>query len=70
MRGIPTAMVATHPFRKMAETEVRVLGLKDLPITFIPHPVGGLKPDLVTKKAEVAIDEIVTALTQPRGDGA
>ncbi|HEX2174113.1 MAG TPA: hypothetical protein VHL09_16900 [Dehalococcoidia bacterium] len=69
MRGIPTAMVATHPFRKMAETEVRVLGLKDLPITFIPHPVGGLKPDLVVRKAEAAVTDVVAALTQPRSAG-
>jgi hypothetical protein len=59
-------MVATHPFRKMAETEVRVLGLKDLPITFVPHPIGGLKPDLVRDKAEAAASDVVTALTQPR----
>ena len=70
MRGVPTAMVATHPFRKMAETEVRVLGLKDLPITFIPHPVGGLKPDLVTAKAEAAINDIVHALTHTRSSGS
>jgi hypothetical protein len=59
-------MVATHPFRKMAETEIRVLGLKDLPITFIPHPVGGLKPDLVRDKAVAAVADVVSALTQPR----
>lgn len=69
MQGIPTAMVATHPFRKMAETEVRVLGLKELPITFIQHPVGGLKPNLVTQKAQGAIDDVVSALTKPRSSG-
>ena len=63
-------MVATHPFRKMAETEVRVLGLKDLPIVFIPHPIGGLKPELVTTKAETALPDIVASLTEARGDGS
>ena len=63
-------MVATHPFRKMAETEVRVLGLKELPIVFIPRPVGGLKPELVSAKPEAALPDIVGSLTQARGNGA
>ena len=63
-------MVATQPFRKMAETEVRVLGLKDLPVVFIPHPVGGLRPELVTAKAEAAVSDIVAALTKARSNGS
>ena len=63
-------MVATHPFRKMAETEIRVLGLKELPVVFVPHPIGGLRRPQVEEKAAAALSDVVAALTNPRGGGS
>ena len=37
-----------------------------LPIVAVPHPIGGLKPEEVQRKAEMAIEEIVHVLTSPR----
>ena len=37
-----------------------------LPIVTVPHPMGGLKPEEVRRKAEMAIEEIVHVLTSPR----
>ena len=36
-----------------------------LPITVIPHPLAGNKPDEVKKKAAAIADEVVAILTQP-----
>ena len=37
-----------------------------LPIVTVPHPLGGLKPEEVHRKAEMPIEEIVHVLTTPR----
>ncbi len=36
-----------------------------LPIVVVPHPLGGLRPDEVHRKAEGAVQEIARVLTSP-----
>ncbi|MBI4641580.1 MAG: hypothetical protein HY731_12850 [Candidatus Tectomicrobia bacterium] len=36
------------------------------PLAVISHPLGGLRPDEVKKKAEGALEEVIYILTQPR----
>ena len=38
--------------------EAEALQMPRLPIVSIPHPVGGLKPEEVAKRASVALHEI------------
>ena len=42
-----------------------MLGMSGVPITVIPHPLAGNKPDEVRRKAEAIADEVAAILTQP-----
>ena len=65
--GIPTAAVATEPFRDEALEQARLLGMPDYRLVFIPHPVQLLAPDELTAFADRAFEEIVARLTHARG---
>ncbi len=49
----------------MARSEAEALGLKDVPLVIVPHPIGGLPAARVRAKADAALDEIVANLVQP-----
>jgi hypothetical protein len=62
-RGIIAAAICTHPFEPMARREREALGLPDLPVLFIGHPLGGLRAEeVVTRAGEVvdAFDKLVS----------
>jgi hypothetical protein len=40
----------------MAERERRGLGMSDLPVLIIGHPLGGLRPDEVGSRVNEAVD--------------
>ena len=44
-KGIPTATLITHVFEDYARGLARMQGMKELPITVIPHPVAARKPE-------------------------
>ncbi|HYB20811.1 MAG TPA: UGSC family (seleno)protein, partial [Thermodesulfobacteriota bacterium] len=46
----------------MGLAEARALGMASLPIVTVPHPVGGLPPAQVEKKADQALEDVVRAL--------
>ena len=62
-RGIPTVTVGSHLFVRLAETERRALGMPDLPMAIVPHPIGGMKSEDVQAKADEVLDVVVAALT-------
>jgi hypothetical protein len=53
-RGIPTAVLCSEPFLKLARTQAQVFGVPDLPIIVIPHPLGGISIEQVEGRAHVA----------------
>lgn len=61
-RGVPTVTICTDEFLSLALAEARALGMPDLPIVTVPHPVGGLLPEHVEKKADQALKEVIRAL--------
>ena len=63
--GIPTVVMGTFEFEQLARLEARNRGLADLPLALIPHPLGGIREDEVVRKADLAIDLVVRALTRP-----
>ena len=63
-RGVPTVVLGTWEFEALAKLEARNRGIADLPLALIPHPLGGIHEDEVLKKAELAIDEVVRAVTR------
>ena len=62
-RGIATVTVGSHLFVRLAETERRALGMPDLPMAIVPHPIGGMKSKDVQAKADGVLDVVVAALT-------
>ena len=63
-QGIPTVVMGTFEFEQLARLEARNRGLADLPLALIPHPLGGIREEEVIKKADLAIDLVVRAVTK------
>ena len=62
-RGIPTAVVGTEPFVDEAIEQAAVLGLPQLRMVTVPHPVQLLSPGQIYDLADAAMDEIESRLT-------
>ena len=63
--GMPTAAVATEPFRDEALEQARLLGMPDYRMVFVPHPVQLLSLAELQGLADAVFEEIVLRLTQP-----
>jgi len=63
-QGIPTVVMGTYEFEQLAKLESRNRGLADLPLALIPHPLGGIREEEVVKKADLAVDVVVRAVTK------
>ena len=64
-KGVPTAYVTTDEFAFQARREAQMLGMGQLPIATVPHPLADNEPETVVKKAAVVAGEIVEILTTP-----
>jgi hypothetical protein len=62
-QGVPTVVLGTQEFEALARLEARNRGLEALPLALVPHPLGGIGEDEVRKKADLAIDAVLKALT-------
>jgi hypothetical protein len=62
-RGIATAGVGTEPFVDEALLQARVLGMPDLRLAYVPHPVQLLSSDDLATLAASAYPRIVALLT-------
>ena len=63
-QGIPTVVMGTNEFEQLAKLEAKNRGLADLPLALIPHPLGGIREEEVVKKADLAVDVVVRAVTK------
>ena len=64
--GIPAAAVMTDRFVRSADVVASVNGLPDYPFTVIEHPVANNSDEVLRKKAEIAVKQIVAVLTEGR----
>jgi hypothetical protein len=64
-RGVPTAVMGTVEFEALARLEAKNRGIEALPLALVPHPLGGIRDDEVLKKADLAIDLVLKAVTRP-----
>ena len=62
-RGVPTAGVGTLPFADEALEQARVLGMPDLRMVLVTHPVQLLEPAELDTLADGAVERIVELLT-------
>jgi hypothetical protein len=61
-RGVPTAGVGTEPFVDEAIEQARTLGMPDLRLVLVAHPVQLLDDDAVAELADAALERIVAKL--------
>jgi hypothetical protein len=56
-------VLGTDAFVSLGEAAARSLGMPHLPLTTVPHPIGGIDAKLVRAKAEAIVDRVIAALT-------
>jgi hypothetical protein len=56
--------MGTLEFEQLARLESKNRGLQDLPLALIPHPLGGIREEEVIKKADLAVEVVVAAVTK------
>jgi hypothetical protein len=63
-RGIPTAGIGTIPFADEALEQARVLGMPDLRMLLVEHPVQLLEPDALDALADAVFEQVLQRLQQ------
>jgi len=63
-RGLVAAVICSDPFLKLGRNQARVLGVPDLPLIVIAHPLGGLGLDGVKERAGVATPQVVNLIKE------
>ncbi len=61
--GVPAVTVCTDAFIGLARQETRNLGLPDLALAIVRHPLGGESAEVVAERAQDALDQVVRGLT-------
>ncbi|HLH67752.1 MAG TPA: hypothetical protein VKY90_01650 [Candidatus Dormibacteraeota bacterium] len=54
--------IVTQPFLGIARTQARLLGLEPARVVTVEHPLDGLEPDAVRRRAEAAVEAVVGSL--------
>lgn len=64
-RGTPTVTLGTDAFARLAALQAKAMGHPDLLVITVEHPLGGIEPDDVLRKADIAAAAIIDRLTPP-----
>lgn len=62
-QGVPTFTFCTLPFRTLAQVRRESLGLPDLPVLFLPHPMMTKTTAEIEQLADQVVEEVVQSLT-------
>lgn len=62
-KGTPTATVNSDEFVRLGQSEARSLGMPDLPLITVPHPMGDISESDVRTRAQNIIPEVLKVLT-------
>ena len=54
--------ICSDRFEFLARYTAKSLGMPDLPLVIVPHPIGGLSPEEVKAKADGIIDNVIGRL--------
>jgi hypothetical protein len=60
--------VGTDAFTRLAALQSKAMGMPDLAVVVVDHPLGGIEPDEVRRKARGALAAVVELLSD-RGSG-
>src|SRR5262249_33868549 len=62
-KGVPTVTICTEAFIGLAREESKNLGMPDLPLAIIKHPIGGESRAVIHQRADDAVAQVIRALT-------
>ena len=65
--GRPTVLVATEALRELTDQTAHDLGLPVLRVVSVAHPIGGVVPDEIRRRADGVVDEVLALLTNTAG---
>ncbi|MCH7737062.1 MAG: hypothetical protein IH872_06640 [Chloroflexi bacterium] len=65
-RGVRTVVVGTDRFKRLGEVERRSLGMAELTMAIVEHPLGGLQAEALLAKADGLLEQVVKGLTGSR----
>jgi hypothetical protein len=60
--GTPAVVVTTTAFETLAHHEAHTLGMEDLPLLVVDHPLGGEPPERIELRAARAASQLLTRL--------
>ena len=63
--AVPTVTFCTQPFRTLAQVRRDSLGLPQLPIVFLPHPMMTKSQAEIEGIVDQVFQEVVQKLTEP-----
>jgi hypothetical protein len=58
--------VITHAFEALAKSEREAFGAPDHPVLIVQHPIGTVKQEEVTRRADAAFEKLVEILLDPQ----
>jgi hypothetical protein len=56
--------VCTNRFEALARTTAVGLGISDIPLVVVSHPIGGISAGEVIAKADSILDKVISRLTE------
>ena len=56
--------MGTFEFEALAKLEAKNRGIEDLPLALVPHPLGGIHEVEVVRKADLALESVLKAVTR------
>jgi hypothetical protein len=59
----------TEAFRGLATLQAKAMGMPDLPVVLIPHPLGGIPVEQALAKAHNVVDEVATCVRERMAAG-
>ncbi len=62
--------MATEALRELTNQTAHDLGLADLRVVSVAHPIGGVDPDEIKRRASGVVDEVLTLLTRTTGESS
>ena len=61
-RGTPAGLIGTNVFQGLAVSEMASLGAMALAFLVIQHPLGGEKPEAMSRRAVQAMEQLASLL--------
>jgi len=65
-RGTPSISICSQEFAALGKVEAQALGMANLPMVIVPHPIGGIDPKEVARKADDAFGDMLKAFSMPQ----